>query len=141
MCDSAQIWADFRKYELFGGKLNIKEFTKLAGWTKKGNWSKVVPKALRRAMTDAASGVLDVGTVKMAREAEADVAGSLALRPVGSDAFRTAPIPVFFENPHCRIDSRITLSGTGGQFSHDLDVIVSHVLTRSCKTGRFPCGK
>lgn len=35
MCYSAQIWADFRKYERFGGKLNIKEFTKLAGWTKK----------------------------------------------------------------------------------------------------------
>jgi hypothetical protein len=43
MCYSAQIWADFRKYERFGGKLNVKEFTKLAGWTKKkGTWVKVV---------------------------------------------------------------------------------------------------
>ena len=62
MCYSAQIWADFRKYERFGGKLAIKEFTKLAGWTKqKGNWVKVVPKAMRRAMADATSGVLDIG--------------------------------------------------------------------------------
>lgn len=56
MCYSAQIWADFRKYERFGGKLAIKEFTKLAGWTKaKGNWVKVVPKAMRRAMPAAIS--------------------------------------------------------------------------------------
>ena len=62
MCYSAQIWADFRKYERYGGKLDLKEFTKLAGWTKKkGNWVKVIPKAMRRAMTDATSGVLDVG--------------------------------------------------------------------------------
>lgn len=30
MCYSAQIRVDFCKYERFGGKLNIKEFTKLA---------------------------------------------------------------------------------------------------------------
>jgi len=47
MCYSAQIWVDFRKYERFGGKLNTKEFTKLAGWTKqKGSWVKVVPKPI-----------------------------------------------------------------------------------------------
>lgn len=79
MCYSAQIWADFRKYERFGGQLAIKEFTKLAGWTKKqGNWVKVVPKAMRRAMTDAASGVLDIGTVEMAREAEAEAIALIA---------------------------------------------------------------
>jgi putative SOS response-associated peptidase YedK len=79
MCYSAQIWADFRKYERFGGKLDIKEFTKLAGWTKKkGNWIKVVPKAMRRAMTDATSGVLDIGTVEMARDAEAEAIALIA---------------------------------------------------------------
>jgi putative SOS response-associated peptidase YedK len=79
MCYSAQIWADFRKYERFGGQLNIKEFTKLAGWTKKkGNWVKVVPKAMRRAMTDAASGVLDIGTIEMAREADAEAIALIA---------------------------------------------------------------
>ncbi len=79
MCYSAQIWADFRKYERFGGKLDIKEFTKLAGWTKKkGNWVKVVPKAMRRAMTDATSGVLDLGTIEMAREADAEAIALIA---------------------------------------------------------------
>jgi putative SOS response-associated peptidase YedK len=79
MCYSAQIWADFRKYERFGGKLNIKEFTKLAGWTrKKGTWVKVVPKAMRRAMTDATSGVLDLGTIEMARAADAEAIALIA---------------------------------------------------------------
>jgi hypothetical protein len=79
MCYSAQIWADFRKYERFGGELDIKEFTKLAGWTKKkGNWVKVVPKAMRRAMTDATSGVLDIGTVELAREADAEAIALIA---------------------------------------------------------------
>jgi putative SOS response-associated peptidase YedK len=79
MCYSAQIWADFRKYERFGGKLAIKEFTKLAGWTKKkGSWVKVVPKAMRRAMMDATSGVLDLGTVEMAREAETEAIALIA---------------------------------------------------------------
>jgi putative SOS response-associated peptidase YedK len=79
MCYSAQIWADFRKYERFGGKLNVKEFTKLAGWTKKkGTWVKVVPKAMRRAMTDATSGVLDMGTVELAREADAEAIALIA---------------------------------------------------------------
>jgi hypothetical protein len=79
MCYSAQIWADFRKYERFGGKLNIKEFTKLAGWTKKkGNWVKVVPKAMRQAMTNATSGVLDVEATEMAREAETEAIALIA---------------------------------------------------------------
>jgi putative SOS response-associated peptidase YedK len=79
MCYSAQIWADFKKYERFGGKLNIKEFTKLAGWTKKkGNWVKVVPKAMRRAMTDATSGVLVIETVELAREAETEAIALIA---------------------------------------------------------------
>jgi sRNA-binding protein len=79
MCYSAQIWADFKKYERFGGKLDVKEFTKLAGWTKKkGDWVKVVPKAMRRAMTDATSGVLDVGTIETAREADAEAVALIA---------------------------------------------------------------
>jgi putative SOS response-associated peptidase YedK len=79
MCYSAQIWADFRKYERFGGKLDLKEFTKLAGWTKKkGNWVKVVPKAMRRAMTDATSRFLDVGTVELAREADVEAIALIA---------------------------------------------------------------
>lgn len=79
MCYSAQIWADFRKYEGFGGKLAIKEFTKLVGWTKKkGNWIKVVPRAMRLAMTDATSGVLDIGTIEMAREAETEAIALIA---------------------------------------------------------------
>lgn len=79
MCYSAQIWADFRKYERFGGKLGIKGFTKLVGWTKKkGNWVKVLPKAMRRAMTDATGGVLDIATVEMAREAETEAIALIA---------------------------------------------------------------
>jgi putative SOS response-associated peptidase YedK len=64
MCYSAQILADFTKYARSGGKPNIKEFAKLVGWTKrKGSWIKVVPKAMRRAITEAASGTLEVETV------------------------------------------------------------------------------
>ena len=79
MCYSAQIWADFRKYERFGGKLNIKEFTKLAGWTKqKGSWVKVVPKAMRRAMTNATSDMLPVEMIEVARAADADATVAIA---------------------------------------------------------------
>ncbi|MGN6329402.1 MAG: SOS response-associated peptidase family protein [Rhodanobacter sp.] len=79
MCYSAQIWADFRKYERFGGTLNIKEFTKLAGWTRrKGTWVKVVPKAMRNAMTDAATGQLPLGTVEAAREADKEAIALIA---------------------------------------------------------------
>lgn len=56
MCYSAQIWADFRKYERFGGTLDIKAYTALAGWTrKKGSWIKSVPKGMRRSMLDTGS--------------------------------------------------------------------------------------
>lgn len=79
MCYSAQIWADFRKYERFGGKLNIKEFVKLAGWTRrKGTWFKVVPKAMRNAMTDAASELLPLETVEAAREANKEAIALIA---------------------------------------------------------------
>lgn len=51
MCYSAQIWADFRKYERFGGTLDIKGYMALAGWTRaKGTWIKTVPKAMRHSV-------------------------------------------------------------------------------------------
>jgi putative SOS response-associated peptidase YedK len=54
MCYSAQIWADYRKYERFGGTLDIKGYTVMAGWArKKGMWTKAVPKTVRRSMLDA----------------------------------------------------------------------------------------
>jgi len=79
MCYSAQIWDDFTKYARFGGKLNIKEFAKLVGWTKqKGSWIKVVPKAMRSAITDAASGTLDVETISAARAADTEAIALIA---------------------------------------------------------------
>lgn len=79
MCYSAQIWADFTKYVRFGGKLNVKEFAKLVGWTRrKGSWTKVVPKAMRRAITDATSGTFDVETVDAARAADAEAIALIA---------------------------------------------------------------
>jgi putative SOS response-associated peptidase YedK len=79
MCYSAQIWADFKKYARFGGELNIKEFSKLVGWTKqKGTWIKVVPKAMRQAITSATSGVLDVDTVAAARVADTEAIALIA---------------------------------------------------------------
>jgi putative SOS response-associated peptidase YedK len=73
MCYSAQIWADFRKYERLGGKLDIGAFTRLAGWTKsKGSWIKQVPKAMRRAMMDPGNNALDAATIELARQAEAE---------------------------------------------------------------------
>ena len=53
MCYSAQIYSDFRKYQRFGGKLDIDAFVKLAGWTKeKGTWIKSVPKGTRIALLE-----------------------------------------------------------------------------------------
>jgi len=79
MCYSAQIWADFRKYERLGGQLDIKGYTKLAGWTKKkGNWTKVVPKAMRRIMTDPAISGLPAETVEVARAADTEAIAVIA---------------------------------------------------------------
>ncbi|MHB1057231.1 MAG: SOS response-associated peptidase family protein [Rhodanobacter sp.] len=72
MCYSAQIWADFRKYERFGGTLDIRGYTKLAGWTKKkGNWTKVVPKTMRRSMLDLG----EVAPELFKEAAEAEISG------------------------------------------------------------------
>ena len=50
MCYSAQVWSDFKKYRRFGGKLDIGEYVKLAGWAKaQGVWVKAVPKAMRNS--------------------------------------------------------------------------------------------
>jgi putative SOS response-associated peptidase YedK len=81
MCYSAQIWADFRKYERLGGTLDIKGYTALAGWTrKKGSWTKVVPKGMRRSMLDLGETAPEL--CKAAAEAEvagiADITQELA---------------------------------------------------------------
>lgn len=90
MCYSAQIWADFRKYERLGGQLNIKEFTKLAGWTRKNRtWVKVVPRVLRHAMTDAASARLPLDTVEEARAADAEAIALIAAE-IGAQEERLA---------------------------------------------------
>jgi putative SOS response-associated peptidase YedK len=48
MCYSAQVYADFRKYERFGGVLNLREFVKVFWERKKnGDWIKKIPKAMR----------------------------------------------------------------------------------------------
>jgi putative SOS response-associated peptidase YedK len=78
MCYSAQIWGDFKKYVRLGGDLNIREFTKLAGWTrKKGTWVKVVPKAMRAAMLDDAGGLLSPEASDLARAAEGEAAAEI----------------------------------------------------------------
>ena len=48
MCYSAQIYADFQKYERLGGHLDIRAFVKLF-WERKrsGDWVKKLPKAMR----------------------------------------------------------------------------------------------
>lgn len=90
MCYSAQVWADFRKYERLGGTLSIKEFTKLAGWTRqKGTWVKAVPKALRQAMTDAACGRLPIETVEAARAADAEAIALITVE-IGAQEARLA---------------------------------------------------
>jgi putative SOS response-associated peptidase YedK len=71
MCYSAQIWADYRKYQRFGGTLDIKSFTTLAGWSrKKGNWTKVVPKAMRRSMLDAETLAPELAAIAAAADVE-----------------------------------------------------------------------
>jgi putative SOS response-associated peptidase YedK len=76
MCYSAQIWADFKKYSRFGGTLDIKGYTALAGWTrKKGTWIKSVPKTMRRSMLDACSLAPELA----AAAAAANAAGAAAL--------------------------------------------------------------
>lgn len=50
MCYSAQIYADFRKYQRLGGEVDIKAFVKMFWQRKKsGDWVKKVPKAMRDA--------------------------------------------------------------------------------------------
>jgi putative SOS response-associated peptidase YedK len=48
MCYSAQIWADFKKYERYGGTLDLRAFVKLF-WERQrsGDWVRRVPKAMR----------------------------------------------------------------------------------------------
>lgn len=88
MCYSAQICADFRKYERFGGKLDIQAFTTLAGWTKQqGSWVKVVPKAMRQAMTHASGGELPIETVELARAADAEAIGLIAAKVCTQEAW------------------------------------------------------
>jgi putative SOS response-associated peptidase YedK len=76
MCYSAQIYADFRKYQRFGGTLDIKAYTALAGWARqKGTWTKAVPKTMRRSMLDAGSLAPELA----AAAAAANAAGAAAL--------------------------------------------------------------
>ena len=53
MCYSAQIWADYRKYERFyGATLTIKEFAEMF-WERQGAaWAKAIPKGLRDSLHD-----------------------------------------------------------------------------------------
>jgi putative SOS response-associated peptidase YedK len=53
MCYSAQVYADYRKYERFGGKLDIKAFVQLF-WERKANGDlvKIMPKAMADAFMD-----------------------------------------------------------------------------------------
>lgn len=72
MCYAAQIWADFRKYERFGGTLDIKSFMRPAGWTRsKGIWIKIVPKSMRRSVIGAGQ-QLDNDLFRVASAAEAE---------------------------------------------------------------------
>lgn len=69
MCYSAQIWADFKKYQRLGGELDVKAFMKMAGWTRtKGSWIRTVPKALRASLIEARD--IDEGLAKIAAVAE-----------------------------------------------------------------------
>lgn len=78
MCYSAQIWGDFKKYVRLGGDLNIKEFTKLAGWTRrKGTWVKMVPKAMRAAMLDDTGELFSPEATELARVAEGEAASQI----------------------------------------------------------------
>lgn len=55
MCYSAEVYADFRRYQRFGGQLDIKAFVDLffhQGKTK-GSFTKLVPKAVRDAFDQA----------------------------------------------------------------------------------------
>jgi len=71
MCYSAQVWADFHKYERLGGQMNIQAFVKLVGWARRqGNWIKTVPKATRQALAQAG----DAALAAMAAEAEQEAA-------------------------------------------------------------------
>ncbi len=50
MCYSAQVWADFKKYERLGGRLDVSAFSRLFFERgKKGDFIKLVPRAMRDA--------------------------------------------------------------------------------------------
>lgn len=77
MCYSAQIWADFRKYERYGGTLDIRAFTHLAGWTRRqGSWTRLVPHATRRALIALRTTVPDLAALATGAEADAMVQAS-----------------------------------------------------------------
>ena len=94
MCYSAQIWADYHKYERLGGKLDIKGYLKLAGWTRqKGNWTKVVPKTMRHSMLALAASAPGLSEEAAAAEAEsvADITREMAVQ-VGRKALAEAKL-------------------------------------------------
>jgi putative SOS response-associated peptidase YedK len=56
MCYSAEVYSDFRKYQRYGGTLDLKAFVDLFFQQgKKGTFTKLVPKAVRDAFDQAAS--------------------------------------------------------------------------------------
>jgi putative SOS response-associated peptidase YedK len=78
MCNSAEIWSDFRKYERFGGELSIGEFMQLVTWTKrKATWIQVVPKGLRQAITDGSARKLWPDIIVSALMAESEAQAQL----------------------------------------------------------------
>ncbi|GLQ96491.1 SOS response-associated peptidase family protein [Dyella mobilis] len=100
MCYSAQIFADFRKYERLGGALDLRAFVKMFWQRRKsGDWVRKVPKAMR----DAFANPRDAGEAEInAIAIDANRSAALALeteiaeqteRKLKADAVLASPKP------------------------------------------------
>lgn len=98
MCYSAQIYADFRKYERFGGTLDLRAFVKMFWERKKsGDWVRKVPKAMR----DSFANPRNAGEAELkAIAAEADRAAALELeKEIATQTERLAKAQAVLASP------------------------------------------
>jgi putative SOS response-associated peptidase YedK len=72
MCYSAQVWADYHKYERLGGELKIHDFVKMVGWARRqGVWRKAFPTQLRQMILAKAVDDRELGALIATSDIEA----------------------------------------------------------------------
>jgi len=98
MCYSAQIYADFRKYERLGGMLDLGAFVKMFWERKKsGDWVRKVPKAMRDSFANPRNaGEAELNAIAI----EADRAAAVALeKEIAEQTERLAKAQAILASP------------------------------------------